>query len=133
MSLSEEQGPEEIQSAEQPFSKGGGGVPIPSTGADTVTGAPLEGRASSEGPLLETSKRLKDLAESTSKEPIGEPNAQLIVIEKEPPIQIKTEPMLVDYAKARDPQDVSPGTDAVIKISPLEVSLVSRRVLSLLS
>lgn len=110
-----------MQIVEQQFSMEG--VLIPPAKEDTIAEATVEGRASSEGPLTMP----------TSKDPIKKPGIELVVINKEPHVEARTELMLVDGAEARDPQDISPGTDATIDTGPPEVSLVSKKVLLHLS
>lgn len=96
---------------------------IPLAREDVVAKGPIEGRALSEGPLIVL----------TFEELIKKPDTQLVVLDKEMPAEARTKSMLVDSAKARDPQDISPETDATIDISPPEVSSVSKKVLSCLS
>lgn len=47
---------------------------------------------------------------------IKKPDAQLV--NKESLFDARIEPMLVDGAEARVPQDVSPGADVTVDISP---------------
>lgn len=57
----------------------------------------------------------------TPEEPNKKSDNQLIVIGKEPPFEVRTEPMLINYLKGGNPQDISPGADAMVDVSPPKV------------
>lgn len=60
-------------------------------------------------------------------------DAQLVVVEEEQPVQVEAKPLQVHGAEVGGHQNVTPGADTEVRISPLEVTLAPKRAFSRLS